>query len=116
MTSRRGKAIIQVPDDSSLGGNMAAPMAHSDSDDRGAGRKDRVGSWSKYAAAAGATIAAASSADANIIYSVARPPIEAKFAHQPSLRYIPYSNGNDPVYDSRKAARLISARMELVRL
>src|SRR5215471_1828977 len=43
--------------------------------------KDHLGNWRVYAAAAGATLANASSAEANIIYTVAQPPIEAKFAH-----------------------------------
>src|SRR5262252_2961698 len=45
--------------------------------------KDHLGNWRAYAAAAGATLASASSAEANIIYSVAQPPIEAKLAHLP---------------------------------
>ena len=51
--------------------------------------KDHLGNWRVYAAAAGATLANASSAEANIIYTVAQPPIEANFRtpfrqrHQP---------------------------------
>lgn len=63
---------------------MAATIPHSDSHDPEASWKDRIGSWTMYAAAAGATLASASSAEANIIYSVAQPPIEARFAQQPS--------------------------------
>jgi hypothetical protein len=43
--------------------------------------KDRLGSWSVYAAAAAATLATASSAEANIIYTHPASPVEAKFSN-----------------------------------
>jgi hypothetical protein len=46
--------------------------------------KDRLGSWKVYAAAVGATLATASSAEANIIYTHPASPVEAHLMFLPS--------------------------------
>src|SRR5215469_52201 len=69
---------------------MTAICSHSETDYRARSWKDRLSSWSTYAAAAGAALATASSAEANIIVGSSitfvnpATPISVKLGNPPS--------------------------------